>query len=265
MGEAEMSSKPDFFLKYHFLIRRLHSLSGIIPLGAFLVLHLMVNASILGGGQQFHDNVARIHALGPLLVPVEILGIFIPLAFHIGLGLKIAQSSRMNHGAYTYGANRRYSLQRITAYLATIFILYHLFHMHWLGKPLSALGGAQFDPEEAAPSAARAIQASWWIAPVYAIGVACTVYHFANGLWTSLITWGVTIGARSQRVAAAVCTVLGLAVGAVGLAAVSGFKTFDSGLPAEEIAPSHAMSASEPAPEDHDIDQAEWLEKQGKN
>ncbi len=36
--------------KYYFLIRRLHSLSGLIPVGVFLFVHLATNASVLSPG-----------------------------------------------------------------------------------------------------------------------------------------------------------------------------------------------------------------------
>ncbi len=200
---------------------------GVIPLGVFLVMHLMANASILGGAEVFNASVERIHSLGPLLVPVEIVGIFIPLAFHILIGIKIVTTAKNNAGIYKYRANIRYTLQRISGVVATLFILYHLFHMHWIGRPLSFMGGAQFDPHNATESAAAAIQLHWIIAPIYALGVISTVYHFANGLWTFLITWGITVGQRSQRVAGGMCAALGVVLCVVGLAAVSGFRMYE--------------------------------------
>ena len=46
MGAAEESSLP-FLVKHEFLVRRLHSLSGLIPVGAFMTVHLLVNASVV--------------------------------------------------------------------------------------------------------------------------------------------------------------------------------------------------------------------------
>lgn len=227
MAGQEESTHPEFGENYHFWIRRLHSLAGVIPLGLFLIFHLAVNASVWGGAEVFDESVGRIHALGPLVYPLEIFGIFIPLAFHVLLGIKIATTARNNISVYKYGANIRYTLQRTSGIIAALFILYHLFHMHWFGKPLSFIGGARFDPEDPTRTAAAAMQAYWIIAPIYALGVICTVYHFANGMWTFLITWGITVGARSQRVAGSVCAVLGVALGVVGLAAVSGFRMFE--------------------------------------
>ncbi len=228
MAHEDAQNHPEFCEKYHFGIRRLHSLTGVIPLGVFLIIHLMTNASVLGGEQMFDQNVARIHSLGPLLIPVEIVGILVPLAFHVLLGIKIVTTAKTNQRVYTYGANIRYTLQRTTGVMAALFILYHLYHMHWIGKPLSFMGGAQFDPDFPTETAAAAMRASIVIPMVYAVGVICTVYHFANGLWTFLITWGITVGRRSQRVAGGICTAFGVALGAVGLAAVLGFQTFES-------------------------------------
>ena len=41
------ASGLSFFERHEFLIRRLHSLSGLIPVGAYMVVHLTVNASVL--------------------------------------------------------------------------------------------------------------------------------------------------------------------------------------------------------------------------
>lgn len=117
----------------------------------------------------------------------------------------------------------RYSLQRITGLVTLVFLVYHLWHMHWLGEPF---GGAFFDPETAPSTAAAAMQRWWFNAPVYVIGVAAAVFHLANGIWTALITWGVTVGRESQRKAGWVCGVLGVLLGAAGLASVWGFERF---------------------------------------
>ncbi|MCH8878557.1 MAG: succinate dehydrogenase cytochrome b558 subunit [Planctomycetes bacterium] len=244
MAGQAASAQPEFWEKHHFWIRRIHSLMGVVPLGVFLVMHLMTNASILGGAEVFNGAVERLHSLGPLLVPVEIVGIFIPLTFHILIGIKIVTTAKNNAGIYKYRANIRYTLQRTSGVIATLFIIYHLFHMHWIGRPLSFMGGAQFDPHNATETAAAAIQLHWIIAPIYAAGVISTVYHFANGLWTFLITWGITVGQRAQRVAGGMCAALGVMLCIVGLAAVSGFRMYDVG-EHRDAPDAHAMSVQE--------------------
>ncbi len=217
--------------KYHFLIRRLHSATGLVPVGIFLCIHLVTNATVLlpgDPGYEFQKSVERIHALGPLLVPVEIIGIFVPLLFHSLLGVQIILTGKSNAQQYRYGSNIRYTLQRTTGFIAFAFILYHVWQVHWFGKPV---GGGQFslhdeagNPAGAATTAA-AIQAAWWIAPIYAIGVVSTVYHLANGIWTSLITWGITIRPKSQKTAGYICAAFGVVLTLIGLGALSGFRT----------------------------------------
>ncbi len=226
---VETAQKQSFSERHHFLLRRLHSLSGIVPVGVFLIMHLTINASINVSPEMFEENVGKIHALGPLLVPVEIVGIFLPILFHALFGFQIWFSGQPNTTAYAYNGNIRYTLQRVTGGIAFIFILYHLWHMHWLGNPL---GGGHFDPHpgQAAITTAQAMQMSVWRIPVnilYAIGVLAAVYHFANGIWTSLITWGITVGPSSQRVSGVACIMFGIALSIVGLSSIRAFATMD--------------------------------------
>lgn len=242
-----LDEAPGLFGKYHFLIRRLHSLSGIVPVGAFLCFHLFANASVLlpaeTAGGEFQRSVDGIHVLGSLVVPVEIVFIFIPILFHALLGFAILLTGESNTQHYREWGNVRYTLQRITGVIAFVFILYHLWQMHWLGKPF---GGAKFDPHDAAATAAATIQAGWWIAPLYAIGVVASVFHLANGIWTALITWGITIRPRTQRVSGYACTVLGVLLTIVGLSAVSGFRTFDLNRTAAQSPGQHASATHAP-------------------
>lgn len=221
------SSNQGFFQRNHFLLRRLHSLTGVVPVGVFLCVHLTVNATILADddGTGFQTAVDGLHLLGDLgLLPiVEIVGIFLPILFHGVLGVQIWLSGRINVTAHPYGGNIRYTLQRITGLVAFAFILYHVWHLHWLGKPF---GGGVFVDEDAAVSTAAALQA-WYYVPIYVIGIAAAVYHLANGIWTFLITWGITVGPQAQRRVGWVCAAFGVLVGLVGLGALRGFRTFE--------------------------------------
>ena len=69
-----------FDQKHHFLLRKLHSLSGIIPIGAFLIEHLLTNSLAFAGPERFNKAVHGIHEL-PWLLALEVFGIFLPLAF----------------------------------------------------------------------------------------------------------------------------------------------------------------------------------------
>jgi succinate dehydrogenase / fumarate reductase cytochrome b subunit len=226
-----------------------HSLLGLAPIGVFLILHLTTNVMIVFNTPEhdhFQDKVDLIHSLEPVLVPVEIVGIFLPLAFHAGLGVKIWLEGRPNSSAYPYLANWRYMLQRVTGVIALIFILVHVWHMHWLGE---RFGGSFFDPDNASATAASALQESrWWASPLYAIGILAACYHFANGIWTSLITWGITIGKGAQRKAGYACAVIGVALACTGLAAMNGFMEYPDAAPKSKFESKEGAAESDAAP-----------------
>ena len=213
-------SSPSFLARHQFLIYRLFSLSGLIPVGAFLVVHLLTNASVLSGAGAFQSRVDMIHSLGPLLVPIEWLFIFLPMLFHATVGFLIIANGLPNVGSYAYVGNVRYTLQRATGMIAFVFIMGHVLHLHWMGAPL---GGGKFDPHAATSSAAVAIHPVL-TSILYAIGVLCAVFHLANGLWTLGITWGIWTSPAAMRRANAVSIVVGVLLAAAGLGAISGLR-----------------------------------------
>jgi succinate dehydrogenase / fumarate reductase, cytochrome b subunit len=223
---------PASFLERHeFLIHRLHSLSGLLPVGAFMCLHLLTNASVLGGAGIFQDNVDRIHVLGPALTVIEWLFIFLPIIFHAVVGVAIIRSGLPNTSSYPYPKNFRYTLQRVTAWIALFFIFWHVFHMHgwihhptWLERVARPAMGAQFEPERASSTLGLAM-VPLWVKLLYGTGVLSCVYHLANGLWTMGITWGVWTSPAAQRRADYLCGGFGVALAFVGLGALFGAST----------------------------------------
>lgn len=185
----------------YFLLRRLHSLLGIFPLGLFLVNHMLTNASaIIGstgakGAEFFEHKVALIHMLGPLLPIVEASFIFIPLALHIALGVYIALQGKSNAAELGYARNRAYTLQRWSGWFALVFIAYHTIHLRFLhdmaAEPFSITLAGMFTGSLAVV-----------FIPLYLLGGLAVIYHFANGLCTFCMSWGITVGPRSQKLMA---------------------------------------------------------------
>lgn len=205
-----------------------------------MVVHLLVNASILAGPETFQNNVHNIHALGPALPVVEWVFIFIPILFHAIVGVMIVAGMVPNVQQYRYGANWRYVAQRVTGVIAFFFIGYHVFHMHgWFHFPAwrefvsGPAGGEQFSPYNAASSAGAALQ-NYLVAAIYAIGVLASVFHLANGIWTMGITWGVWTRPAAQKRALAVCTGIGILLAIVGLSALYGARQYGEGQSFEE-------------------------------
>ena len=52
--------------------------------------------------------------------------------------------------------------------------------------------------DDAASMAAQALQQSFLVRMLYVIGVLSCVFHLANSLWTTGITWGVWSSATAQ-------------------------------------------------------------------
>jgi succinate dehydrogenase / fumarate reductase cytochrome b subunit len=223
--------KPSFLLRHQFVIYRLFSLAGLMPVGAYLVVHLATNASIVNGPMTFQEQVDRIHALGVVLPFVEWTFIFIPILFHAAVGWLIIAGALPNANTYPYASNIRYTLQRATGIIAFVFIVFHLVQLnHFFGAPFREIDGtkfgAQFDPRDAAASTALALQ-PMWIKAIYVVGVLAVIYHFANGLWTQGITWGLWTSAAAQKRASWVSVVVGVVLTVIALSALGGFWTLD--------------------------------------
>ena len=85
----DSSTSQSFLARNEFLIRRLFSLCGLVPVGAYMVVHLLTNSSLVGGWAPFQRAVYGIHSLGPALPVVEWVFIFLPILFHAILGVVI--------------------------------------------------------------------------------------------------------------------------------------------------------------------------------
>jgi len=234
-------NESSFLDRHYFLLRRLHSLSGVAPIGVFLFPHLTTNSSIIWGRAFGHDSpieggdrgvatfqheVNFIHDL-PALVIIEFTVLFIPIIFHSLLGVWFAMSSRPNVTRYAYQDNWRYTLQRMTGYIGIVYLFAHIMSLRF-GWTFGGLMPA-FDPHAAASSTAVHFQEhnAAIVAAFYLIGMLSLVFHFANGLWTAAITWGLTISTGAQRRWGYACAVIGLGLAGAGIAAVVGFATLD--------------------------------------
>jgi succinate dehydrogenase / fumarate reductase, cytochrome b subunit len=223
-SDASTSPGHAFFRKNEFLIRRLHSLLGIVPLGLYMVVHLTTNASLNNGSETFQKAVYLIHTPGKLLPLVEWGAIFLPLIFHAGIGVWISKTARLNSDKYTFTSNKRYTWQRYTGFMALIYLFFHILHLHgwahfeWWQSILHKFGLGQFLPYRASSTLATAMQGVLWPA-FYLTGMLACVYHLANGLWTAGITWGVWISPAAQNRASKVCVVVGLVLAVIGTSA----------------------------------------------
>jgi succinate dehydrogenase / fumarate reductase, cytochrome b subunit len=204
-----------------FLLRKLHSLTGILPVGGFMVFHLWTNARALGGQEQFDAAVRDIHHM-PYLPFLE-AGILLPLLFHAVYGVKLAFEARHNVTKYGTSRNWAYTLQRVTGILAFLFIAFHMYGF-WLPKVRGKMAAEAFYPQlcEQLSSTQHGIPL---VAFAYILGIAACVYHFANGLWGFCFSWGITVSKRAQRTAAWVFGLVGVLILSLGINTVLHFAT----------------------------------------
>jgi succinate dehydrogenase/fumarate reductase cytochrome b subunit (b558 family) len=205
-----------------FWLRKLHSLTGVAPVGAFLLFHLWTNAKALGGQKHFDDAVQDIQAM-PYLPVLELGVVMLPLAFHALYGVKLAFEARPNVGAYPYNRNWMYVAQRATGLLALAFIVWHISEI-WLQKWAGRLSPRDFYPVlcERLSTTHGGVPL---IALAYVLGVGACVFHFANGLWGFCFSWGFTISRRSQRISATVFGLVGVALFLLGSSTAIYFAT----------------------------------------
>lgn len=236
---------PSLLSRQHFALRRLHSLTGIVPIGAFLFNHLLTNSTAFLGERHFDEHVQWIHSM-PWLLAIEIVFIFLPIAFHAGYGVVIALQGRPNHAAYPYMDNWRYTLQRVTAWILIVFIAAHLLHFrfaHWFGAPEYKDANPYFFAFTAVGFEAWLPMWTWIV--VYLIGLTAAVFHLCNGIVTFCITWGIVIGDESRKRVSVVAGGLAVLLMAWGLASLYAFTTMKSAAPYDVNAPHGHATAME--------------------
>ena len=196
-----------------FMWLRLHSLSGIIPVGLFVLLHFYTNAFALKGAPAFDQRLARLNAL-PYMSLFEILFIYLPILFHAGLGIVITWRGQVNVAAYPYLGNWRYLLQRLSGIGVLLFVGAHVYKTRI--EPY--FGGFTLDFHHMQEGLSEPLTFA-----VYVLGILGTAYHLANGIWTFGITWGFTASRGAQRRMTAVVVLLFAAIFLVGFANILAF------------------------------------------
>ncbi len=208
---------PEIGGTHHFLLRRLHSLTGLV-FGGYLIVHLLVNATLAEGGRIFQIQVDKIHSL-PFLMVIEWLLIYIPILYHTVYGVWITATGQPNVAHYGYAKNWFYFFQRLSAIIIAAFMIFHILGMKGVFGT-----GLEFVPEKYALESVKwHFQRSWMVLYlIYPIGVVASCYHLANGIWTAAITWGLTISAQAQRRWGYVCFGLFLLTLGCGILALYG-------------------------------------------
>ncbi|SEG66956.1 succinate dehydrogenase subunit C [Bryocella elongata] len=195
-----------------YLWRKLHSLTGIVPIGAFLLEHILSNFEILHGPVAYGKQVLFLNSL-PLVRVLEWAFIFIPLAYHALYGVVIAFKGRSNVNVYPWAGNFGYIAQRITGIIALLYIIQHLYRERFTGVSLPEHPGAAFAKVQHELS-------NPWMLAIYVIAMIATCWHFAYGVWLFAAKWGITPGEKARKTFGYACAAGGTLICAMGLASI---------------------------------------------
>ena len=196
-----------------FFYRRLHSLLGVIPVGIFLIQHLVVNHFITDGPESFNKAVHFMESL-PFKGVLETFIIFLPLMFHAIYGLYIAFTATNNVSRFGFFRNWMFAAQRVTGVITLIFVTWHV----WETRVAAAFGS------EVNYDMMHNILSSPFMFIFYCIGLISTTFHFANGIWSFLVSWGITVSPRSQLISTYITIAIFIALSYVGVRTLVAFS-----------------------------------------
>ena len=203
---------------YSFLLRRLHSLSGIIPVGAFLFEHILISNSAAIGGPAAYARQVRFLAGLPLVPVLELFGIWLPILFHALYGFYIWYRGETNVGEYPWTGNWMYTAQRWTGGIAFAYILWHTWTMRFTGVDLHQYPGASFGK----------VQGEVFQTPLflfYVVGLIAASWHFAYGIWLFCAKWGIVSGEKARKRFLIACLAFFFVLTGAGLASLTSFRT----------------------------------------
>ena len=198
-----------------FLLRKLHQITGIVPLGMFYFVHLWTNSAALNGPKVYNEHVQNIHDF-PYLIFIEIFGIFLPLVFHSVYGILISAEAKVNVLNYGYGRNWFYIFQRATGIFLFVFLLFHILNFRFGLIPGLNLVPVAGNADKAFSIVAGEFQITWVLA-IYIVGVIATAWHLAYGFFLFAVDWGLVIGEKAQRVVLYGCLSLAFFLSILGI------------------------------------------------
>jgi succinate dehydrogenase / fumarate reductase, cytochrome b subunit len=187
-------------------LRRCFELSGVVPLGVYLLVHLSSYARALFGSEEFgllDEPGLALSALGLLLV-------WLPLVFHAAYGAWLSTRPLPE----TRDQKQYALLMRGSGLLALGFLVWHA---AWFSWPLKR---GRLAPEDVAERLAATLSSTSdgvpWFAALHLLGLGVVCAHFGWGFARFLEGWGVT-RARAARLGAGLLSAALFGLGAATL------------------------------------------------
>lgn len=205
----------------NFVLHKLHSLTGIVPVGYYMVQHLALNSFSIASPEKFNAVIGFFDSIPRYaLLVLEVCAIWIPIAFHAIYGIFICSRAQPNYFGTRFGwsQNRMYTLQRWSGYFIFLFLAVHV----------SMTTGQKYFTNNSHVVEYAAMQQffmSWLFVPLafYALGILSASYHLAYGIWNFCIRWGITISDAAQIKVQKFSMLVFVALTLLGWAALGGF------------------------------------------
>lgn len=210
------------FGRESFFWHKLHSLTGIVPVGFYMVQHLTLNSFSLAGPDKYNGVAGFFYSMPHhILLAIEFLVVLLPLTFHAVYGLFITSRATPNYSStpYKWFQNRMYNWQRYTGVFLFVFLIYHVITTTLKVKL------ANNDPSVVDYYRMADMLSGYGYAVLafYVLGVFAASYHFSFGIWNFCIRWGITISPNAQRQVEKAAMVVFLVLTVLGWAALWGF------------------------------------------
>ena len=195
MSEAVAAAARD----HSFALRKLHSLSGIVPVGAFLLFHLFENLKVGLSPQSYETAIRELWELAPrpVFYLIEIFLLGVPILYHSLYGFWIWYTGQSNAGQYPYRRNWLYTAQRWSGLVVFAYMALHVWQLRVMPEGrLSLARGA--DDLTTFRQVYDAVTPLGWTA-VYLVGGISAAFHLGNGLFGFAYSWGLAVGRKAQE------------------------------------------------------------------
>lgn len=196
--------------------RKWHSILGVGPLLAFLLLHAWEASAATGGRDAFTQRFAlTTSSLAGLLLKSVIT--LLPLLVHAALGVGVLRRVPDDGPLARYPSKGLRRLQAITGLVVAVFLIFHLVRA-WAPLVYGADAGAAYD--------ALMLHAGVpFEMTLYVLGIACASFHVGQGLVAACVTWGWASNAASLARARVVVGTVAFLLFLVFLNSLSHFAT----------------------------------------
>ena len=161
---------------HSFFWRKLHSLTGIVPIGAFLIEHIVSNFETVNGPLAYAKQVLFLNSLPAR--PCPRVGLHLhPSRLPRHLQASSSPSAAATTSTSTPGpATWMYLSQRVTGIIAFLYIIQHVWRQRFSGVSLPEHPGAAF-------AKVQHELANPWMLAIYVIAMIATCWHFSYGVW----------------------------------------------------------------------------------